>query len=232
MARELASHWGVLEPIQTEASLEGQVQELKITLEDNADPPVTLIGFSWGAWLSYLVAARYPALVMKVVLVGSGPFGEKYASAILETRLNRLAEDDTSEVRSLLEALGNPATADRARSFVRLGALLSKADSYDALPSESESIDHDVDLFQAVWPEAAELRKSGQLLELGRCIRCPVVAIHGDYDPHPAEGVREPLSRVLEDFRFVLLSNCGHKPWMERQARCDFYRTLREEMMS
>ena len=31
---------------------------------------------------------------------------------------------------------------------------------------------------------------------MGRKIKCPVVAIHGDYDPHLAEGVREPLSRV------------------------------------
>jgi pimeloyl-ACP methyl ester carboxylesterase len=232
VAREMASRWGVLEPFQTKASLEGQVQELKTTLEDNADLPVTLIGFSWGAWLSYLVAARYPALITKVVLVGSGPFEEKYAYAILETRLNRLGEDDTSEVRSLLETLGNPATADRTRSFARLGTLLSKADSYDALESDSESTDYDVGLFQAVWPEAAELRRSGQLLGLGRRIRCPVAAIHGDYDAHPAEGVREPLSRVLQNFRFVLLRDCGHKPWMERQARDDFYRILREEMVS
>jgi len=70
------------------------------------------------------------------------------------------------------------------------------------------------------------LRRSNRLLELGRKIRCPVVAIHGDYDPHPAAGVKEPLSRVLRDFRFVLLENCGHYPWRERLARDEFYSVL------
>jgi pimeloyl-ACP methyl ester carboxylesterase len=87
-------------------------------------------------------------------------------------------------------------------------------------------------VYAAVWPEAAELRRSGRLLELGEQIECPVVAIHGDYDPHPAAGVREPLSRTLEDFRFVLLEKCGHKPWIERQAREAFFAALRTALTS
>jgi pimeloyl-ACP methyl ester carboxylesterase len=57
-----------------------------------------------------------------------------------------------------------------------------------------------------------------------------VVAIHGDHDPHPADGVREPLERALSDFRFVLLDRCGHEPWQERHARDRFYAILRNEL--
>lgn len=57
------------------------------------------------------------------------------------------------------------------------------------------------------------------------------MAIHGDYDPHPAEGVRRPLSRVLDDFEFVLLESCGHRPWIERAARDWFYDILRQELL-
>lgn len=74
------------------------------------------------------------------------------------------------------------------------------------------------------------MRKSGQLLEIACKIRCPVVAIHGDYDPHPAAGVREPLAKVVQDFRFVLLEKCGHKPWAEREARDEFYGVLEREL--
>jgi len=231
VARELASSWGALEPLQTAASLEGQVQELKMTLESYAAPPVKLIGFSWGAWLSYLLAARYPALVEKLILVGSGPFDEKYAGAILDTRLGRLEEGERSEAESLISALSNTSTGDEESTFVRLSELLSKTDSYDPLPCVSESMDYNVSLFRAVWPEAAELRRSGRLLEYGSKIRCSVVAIHGDYDPHPIEGVREPLARVLKDFRFIALSNCGHRPWLERKARKRFYEVLKEELV-
>jgi pimeloyl-ACP methyl ester carboxylesterase len=57
-----------------------------------------------------------------------------------------------------------------------------------------------------------------------------VVAIHGDFDPHPAEGVKEPLAKAIENFRFILLKNCGHTPWIERDARERFYQLLAVEL--
>jgi pimeloyl-ACP methyl ester carboxylesterase len=74
------------------------------------------------------------------------------------------------------------------------------------------------------------LRRSGKLLEMGKEITVPVVAIHGDYDSHPAEGVEKPLSAILKDFHFILLEKCGHKPWIERQARERFYTILEGEL--
>lgn len=230
VARELASGWGVLEPLQTARSVKGQIEELRTVMKKNGDIPVFLIGFSWGAWLSYILAARYPSLVKKLILVASGPFEEKYVAGIQETRLSRLSEEERAEVESLIEIIENPATKERDEAFARFGALFSKADTYDPIEHEPEPIDYQVDIFQGVWDEAAELRRSGKLLELGKRIKCPVVAIHGDYDPHPAEGVQKPLSAVLKSFRLILLENCGHKPWIERQARDKFYRILKEEL--
>jgi pimeloyl-ACP methyl ester carboxylesterase len=239
MARELSSAWGVLEPLQTATSLEGQVQELKAVLEEHGTLPVTAIGFSWGAWLSYIVAARYPSLIGKLILVGSGPFEEQYVASLHETRLSRLSEGERAELASILEILDDPSAGGRDAAFARFGALFSKTDAYDPIPGESDepgSIDPRVDIYQGVWEEAAELRRSGTLLELGGRIRCPVVAIHGDYDPHPAAGVQVPLSAILKRvrasarFRFVLLEHCGHKPWIERRARDRFYALLAEEL--
>ncbi|PKL57949.1 MAG: alpha/beta hydrolase, partial [Methanomicrobiales archaeon HGW-Methanomicrobiales-5] len=82
VARELSAIKSVLEPFQTETSLEGQIQELRSVLSDHGRVPVTLIGFSWGAFLSWMVAARYPALVSKLILVSSAPFEEQYAASI------------------------------------------------------------------------------------------------------------------------------------------------------
>ncbi len=230
VARKLSTNWGILEPLQTATSLEGQIEELKTVLEKHGDLPVTLIGFSWGAWLSFVFAAVYPALIEKLILIGSGPYEEKYAPRIRETRLNRLGEEDRAEVRSLIEVLDDPAFKDKHEAFARFGALLSKADAYDPIMYESKVIDCQADIFESVWKEAAELRRSGRLLELGKHIKCPVVAIHGDYDPHPAEGVQKPLSVILKDFRFILLQNCGHMPWIERQAKNRFYGILKEAL--
>jgi pimeloyl-ACP methyl ester carboxylesterase len=230
VARELARDWGILEPLQTAKSVREQVEELKTVLQDKADLPVTLIGFSWGAWLSFIFAANYPAFVRKLILVGSGPFEEKYATKIQEIRLNRLSQEEKTEVKSLLDILENPTAKDKNSAFARFGELFSKADAYDPTLQESGVTDCDVDTFQAVWGEAAKLRKSGKLLQLAERIKCRVVAIHGDYDPHPAEGVKKPLSASLKDFRFILLQNCGHNPWIEKQARDEFYRILKQEL--
>jgi pimeloyl-ACP methyl ester carboxylesterase len=230
VARELSADFGVLEPLQTAATLLGQIEELKTVLEKNAALPVNLIGFSWGAWLSFMVTANYPKLVKKLILIGSAGFENKYAAEIYETRMSRLSDDDKIEVNSIAEIVNSPAAENKNAAFARLGTLLSKADAYDPITHESEPIDYQVDIYQGVWKAAAELRSNGKLLELGRRIQCPVVAIHGDYDPHPAEGVQQPLSMVVKDFRFILLEKCGHKPWNEWEAQDKFYDIILDEL--
>ena len=230
VARELSVVRGVLEPLQTAASVAGQVEELHSILELYADPPFILVGWSWGAWLGFIFAAQYPSLVKKLILIGSGPFEEKYAVNLMQTRLERLSESDRAEAISLIAKLDDPAAMDKNACLTRFGRLIAAADSYDPLPYEDELAECQYEINQSVWSQAAELRKSGQLLELGKKIQCPVLALHGDYDPHPAEGVGEPLSQFLKDFRFILLERCGHQPWMEREARDRFYSILRQEM--
>jgi pimeloyl-ACP methyl ester carboxylesterase len=230
VARELSCNRGILEPLQTATSLQGQVDELKLVMEKNADFPVTLIGFSWGAWLSFIFAARHPEFVRKLILVGSGPFEEKYAEKIQETRLSRLNEKEKLEVTSLMETLENPATKNKNSTFEKLGKLISKADAFEPLDYPDEIIEYRFDIFQNVWQEASQLRESGNLLEHGKNIDCPVVAIHGDFDPHPAKGVEISLAAVVKNFSFILLEKCGHKPWIEKQARDSFYKILEKEL--
>jgi pimeloyl-ACP methyl ester carboxylesterase len=227
VALELAPVVGVLEPMQAAASVEGQVSELRSVLEHQAEGPVTLIGHSWGAWLSWLLAARHPALVGKLVLVGSAPFTEEYASTVLDTRLARLGEADARAAWDALERLGQ---GDDALAIQKIGRWFHKADTFEPLDLNSGALSFQPDIFRTVWDQAQVLRRTGRLLELGTQIRCPVVAIHGDYDPHPADGVRRPLSTVLTDFRFLLLDRCGHTPWKERYAREEFFGMLRAEL--
>jgi pimeloyl-ACP methyl ester carboxylesterase len=229
VARELSVTHGILEPFQTARSITAQVAELKSTLETHGDLPMTLIGFSWGAWLAALYTAEHPQDVLKLVLIGSGSFEEKYTADMHSTRLGRLSADERVELTDLTQVMS---TLDKNtdQAFTRAGELFSKADAYDPLPSESEILSFQADVYRSVWPLAAEMRRSGNLLAAVSSIQCPVVALHGDHDPHPAEGVRVPLEKVLPDFRFILLERCGHKPWIERHARQRFFQILRDEL--
>lgn len=233
VARELASQWGVLEPLQTAASIEGQVEELRGVLEENGNPPITLIGFSWGAWLGLIISARYPVFIKKLIVIGCGGLEDKNGAQTLEARVSRLSDGEAEELKAIIEVLGNPEGELGNAAYARIDELFLKTDAYSPIPWESsnkESTDFRVDIFRSVWGEAAELRRSGKLLELAKSIRCPVIAIHGDYDPHPAHGVQGPLSVALETFRFILLRNCGHTPWIEKQARETLYRIVKEEL--
>ncbi len=224
VAKTLSHKYGVLEPIQTQTSLTGQIEELKKTISNNCSSPINLIGHSWGAWLGFMLTAKYPTLVKKLILVGSGPFEEKYAKNLLEKRLKRLIPKDSQEVRSLLSNIDDS-------SFARLGALIDKADSYDPITHEDEIISYSAEIFQKVWKDAATLRSNGKLLDMSQEIQCPVTAIHGDYDPHPLEGVSKPLESRLSDFKFIKLNHCGHTPWIERLAKEEFYSILERELI-
>ncbi len=230
VAKELGNEFSILEALQTVESLAGQVEELAGILRGYSEPPLTVAGFSWGAWLSWITAATHPELVRKLILIGSGPFTEEYARQITTNRLQNMSRSDKAEYITLLEALSDPFMTDHNRLFARLGDLAAKADHYDPIES-IENLSIEDNPYYAVLDEAMEMRETGELLALGSAIQCPVVAIHGENDPHPIAGVEAPLQQLLNDFRMIaLLPECGHKPWIERHARENFYKHLRMEL--
>lgn len=229
IAEQLGKSHGVLEPFQTKTTIDGQIEELKQMIQRKSETPVYLIGWSWGAWLAYLTTANYPALVKKMVLVSSGPFEAKFATKIMETRLNRLSEDESKKVQEIMSNLQKGKTSPKL--FMEFGKLMNKADTFQSIANiQKEDFPFEPKVYNGVWTQAAKLRETGELLEIGKLIKCPVVAIHGDYDPHPSEGVEKPLVEILRDFKFILLKNCGHEPWNEKEAKDEFFKTLEKEL--
>lgn len=230
LAREISKLYGILEPLQTSNSIEGQIHELKDTLENNASGTVTLIGHSWGAWLSYIFAAQYPQLVNKLILIGSGSYEEEYLAAMNNKRTSRLTKEENMRVENLMVLISDPNNENRKSILSEFGKLMSKADSFEPICLEDEILDFQPDVFQNCMKELTQLRKSKRLLDIGAKIKCPVIAIHGEYDSHAYEGVEKPLSRVVENFKFILLKDCGHYPWNELYAKDKFYEILHHEI--
>ena len=117
--------------------------------------------------------------------------------------------------------------------IARLGQLVAKTDNYclaESAIENMESLPTDGNTYQAVWDEAAAMRKSGELLAIVSEIKCSVVAIHGDYDPHPLEGVKIPLEKNLKNFKVIMLNKCGHSPWKEKYAKDEFLKLLKNEL--
>jgi pimeloyl-ACP methyl ester carboxylesterase len=231
VAERLSKHQGTLEPLLSATTIEGQIDELHAHLQIQGAAPYIVIGHSWGAWLGYLYAARFPDLVRRLILISSGPFEDRFAPLILQTRLQRLSKTETEQLDRFQEAIDSADDTEKNRIFTNIGDILFRADTYQPITIMPSQIDCRYDVFKSVWAEAEEWRRTGKLLQQGRFIRCPVTAIHGEYDPHPFEGVQGPLSRILMDFNAILLSKCGHYPWLETEAREEFYRVLSDQLM-
>jgi len=164
--------------------------------------------------------------VKRLILISCPPFLKKDGKAADEERIRRLNHEEQREIKNLINELAHPDETANEK-FLKVAGLAYKADAFDPISDDHDLIEVRYDVFQSVWNEASTLREQGELLPMAQRITCPVVAIHGDYDPHPYLGVKEPLSQVLSDVEFILLKKCGHKPWNERFARDQFYKVLR-----
>jgi len=228
VAAVLGKEFGVLEPQQTEDSISGQVEELKKAISEYGDIPVCLGGFSWGAWLGVMFSATYPEMVRKLILISSGAFHRSYTHTLFDTLINRLNWEEQEELLDILDLLDTPDFPDKDALLCRYGKLLQKAETYRAIPHDRPPVKCSFEIFRSVWCEAEAFRNSGKLLEIAGKIKCPVVAIHGDYDPTPPEGIRETLFPLIPDFQFLLLEKCGHYPWYESFARERFFSIMGE----
>jgi pimeloyl-ACP methyl ester carboxylesterase len=232
VARGLAaSGISTMEPLQTATTMQGQIDELADTICPYG--PLILIGHSWGAWLIVLTAAAYPDLVKKLILVSPGPFEAQYAASIMPTRLSRLTESQRAQADTYMYKWKETEGSLTAEEWEAFGALVESADTYASISNGEvdDLVSCDGAAFLGVWDEADAIRRSGELLSRASNIKCPITAIHGDYDPHPYRGVDEPLSRVLKDFNFILLPKCGHEPWKEQYAGEPFFQILRDEII-
>ena len=188
VARELASDFGVLEPLQSADTIDGQVTELAAVVQENGDLPVILVGWSWGSTLALIAAVRNPDVVRKLILVCGASLQTKYRENLFIDKLNRLSDDERAEVFPLQEIAYGDAPGDKAAAMARLFELFSKADSYELLPYADETIEYQVDINRAVGGESHKLYVGGGLPKMLSDIKCPVVAINGDYDTRPAAG--------------------------------------------
>ncbi|MGZ9583695.1 alpha/beta fold hydrolase [Paenibacillus marinisediminis] len=230
LAKTLSASIGIIESLQTKTSISELVIELNELIEQHSHEPVVLVGYSWGAWLGSIYASLHPDKVRKLILVSSGPFEESYASEIMATRFKRMSEEEMQAFRELQQKLLQQ-DIHKDDILKQLGQLISNVDGYDSIfPDVAERTEVNFYMHDRIWQEASALRKSGQLLQLTANIRCPVSVFHGDYDPHPVEGVIEPLTGTVQSFHYTLLEKCGHKPWTERHARDTFVKLLLEEL--
>lgn len=227
IARELSKTMGVIEPLQSQYSISGLVKELNDQIISTNNTPVTLIGHSWGAFLSLLYAECHPGKVKQIVLVGCAPLVDAYVPLINERRLQNLSLEEGNMYLKLLAEANNP---DKKDFLKYLGELAEKSDNYDPVKFETDDIDSfpvDSKMYSSIWEEARTMRSNEELIRRIRKVKAPVFIIQGENDPHPVEGVIEPLELIGIPFKHYVLTRCGHSPFREKMAMEQFYYILK-----
>jgi pimeloyl-ACP methyl ester carboxylesterase len=227
MAKKLSDETGVLETIHLSDSIEGQILELQETCQLVCRNPVILAGHSWGAWLSLLFAHKYPAQCQALILLSCPPFSPGYEPSIGKTRLERMNQADYERFEKLSFQLETSPALNRNHAFIELGSLFFRIDSFSKDIEIPEQLECDYTIYTRVWQEAACLRNTGKWEDILNQIQCPLSFIHGDFDPHPTEGLVQPLNKLGKTYNFELLKDCGHYPWLEPHVKDKFYQLIK-----
>lgn len=186
-----------------------QVADLDALREAWGLERLSIAGYSWGGLLALLYATDHPAHVERLALVSPAP---AWRSARVEYE-RRLAERTMApalqEARAALRASGLRERDPEA--FQRRSFELSVAGYF-----------HDPAKVSALTPFRVTGRTQHEVWNsLGdydlrpalERVRVPVVVLHGDDDPIPAESARALATALAAPFH--LLPDCGHVPYVE-----------------
>jgi pimeloyl-ACP methyl ester carboxylesterase len=222
----------VLEPFQRRAddrplTVARHVQDLHahIEVECPGQRPA-LVGHSWGAMLALAYAAAHPDRVARLALVGCGTFDREARAELTRVIERRM----TAAIHAGLAAMQLCADPDDA--LVDSGALIQPLYTWDPLPPDPDAprILGDHRGHRESWDDMVRQQDEGRYPAAFAAIRCPVLMIHGRYDPHPGPLIRDSLLPSMPQLVYRELGGCGHEPWRERRARTPFFDLLLREL--
>jgi pimeloyl-ACP methyl ester carboxylesterase len=151
--------------------------------------PVDVVGFSFGGVISAHLAALYPEIVRRLIVVDAGglhtPLGEM---TLKSTRgLDPVARAAASHANLLAIMLHNPASADALALWIQSSGIARARFN----PASLIMPDH--------------------LIRVLPNVLVPFDAIWGEYDrPHPVREQEQALRRFRPDMQFRVIPQAGH----------------------
>jgi len=231
IARGLADTFRVLEPWQrgssdTPLTVARHVEDLHQVILSRCDGErPSLVGESWGAMLALAYAAAHPHSVSRIVLVGCGTWDIASREQVGETLRERMSGCLARELDAMQHSC-----ADADERMRRMYELTRPLYSYDPLPEEAQEGLPPFDMLAhtQTWDDMLRLQREGVYPAAFSAITCPVLMLHGTYDPHPGPMIRASLTSFIPHLEYRELGHCGHSPWLEKEAEHAFFALLHE----
>lgn len=171
--------------------------------------------------LALCYAAEHPSRAGPIVLVGCGTFDQSSRStmqAIIEERM-----DD--ELRDHIRRVSTDAT-DPAEQFIQAFKLTRHIFDCDPIGQYAEKEEYepfDLKAHNETWRDMRRLQEDGTYPNAFSAIESPVLMMHGQYDPHPGQMIRDSLLPFLPRLEYREFERCGHRPWIEESSRELFF---------
>jgi len=81
---------------------------------------------------------------------------------------------------------------------------------------------------QETWNDMIRLQEEGVYPAAFAAIKGTVIMLHGAEDPHPGRMIHRSLQGYLPQIEYREWQRCGHCPWLEREARDEFFKVMRD----
>lgn len=197
------------------------------TLQDNIDDlealrrhldyeKVTLVGHSWGGYLSMAYAARHPDRLEKLVLVGTaGPKWFEIPDSGEPSDLFEYIFPDVVERRSRLNATLGDARAADDDVLAYLSMLFLSEGRRDDFIAKCKDCKLDREVNRLV---NQDLRRFDLTPQLAR-FEFPVLIVTGRYDINVAPLVAYRIHQKISNSELVFFEKSGHMPFYEEPAK-------------
>ncbi len=128
--------------------------------------------------------------------------------------------------RPALVLHGGPGAPGSAGRLAR--ELADSIYTYSRAPDSDDPLEHfDLCGHLESWNDMLRLQALGTYPAAFSSIRCPVLMLHGSFDPHPGTMIRDGLKAHVPQLEYHEFERCGHAPWVEVHAREHFLATTR-----
>ena len=191
-----------------------------------------IVGAGWGGAIGWTLAARHPALVRRLAVLGAPhplalrravlrrprtqgrALGPVLAAQVPRAAERRLRADDAARVATLLAAGGHDGWAG-SPGFADLAARHRAA---MGVPRASHT---SLEYFR--WAVRSQFRPDGRRFAatLDHPVDVPVLALHGAADPWVPVATARDSARWCPAQRLVVLDGVGHFPHLEAPDRTD-----------
>ena len=228
VARVLAEYFHVFEPFQRKSARDKPLTVARHVTDLNdvinlycPDEKPVLVGHSWGAMLALIYATQFSDAVGALILIGCGTFDAVARAQMRTLRHERMAVRKYQRMKRRMEKIEDP-----DERLQLLGKIMILIDSFELKDVKDEVVYFDGLGHEQTWHDMMDLMNKGVYPAAFETIDVPVLMLHGDYDPHPGEMIRDSLKPYIPEMEFHRWQQCGHYPWLEKAVSENFYSVL------